>query len=180
MLWSFDTEQPPRSLKKHSRLISDSLVVRKGGWGCLSLPFSFFHCQYVTQCHSPRTWGNFPLATVDAHNRVDSTEAAPDYSLCYKYRNEQRKGVVSQPLLCSLHSMCLRGEIAECWNTVAVWVNVFFCSGLDTQGPDMCRGPCWSSQGLSSSLIFLAATATWARHFSAAFIFKCKACNGRR
>lgn len=37
---------------------------------------------------------------------------------------------------------------------MAVWVNVFFCSGLETLGPDMCRGPCWSSQGLSSLLIF--------------------------
>lgn len=56
---------------------------------------------------------------------------------------------MSQPLLHSLHSICLRGETTRC-RSKAAWVNVFFCSGFESLGPDMCWGPCLSSPGLYS------------------------------
>lgn len=49
----------PDPSRKHSRLISDSLVVRKWGLGLSFTSLFFFHCQYVTQSHAPETRGTF-------------------------------------------------------------------------------------------------------------------------
>lgn len=99
MLWSWDTEPPPRSLKKHSRLISDSSVLRRGGgWACLSLPLFLLPTvnMWPNATHLGLE-GTF-LLWLDAHSTVNSSEATPDCSLRYKKKNEQRKGVF-QPLL---------------------------------------------------------------------------------
>lgn len=86
---------------------------------------------------------------------------------------------MSQPLLDSLHSICLRGEIAKCWSTAAVWVNVFSAQVWKPWAQTCAEDPAGALGDYAAFLIFLAATNTRARHFSAAFIFKYKTCNGR-
>lgn len=152
----------------------------EGGWGCLSLPFCFSTVNMWPSATHLGLEGTFLLwLWMPTAESVPQKLPLTTVSVTNGKMNKEKEECLSH--LSTLFTLSfLEGEIAECWSTVAVWVNVFFCSGLETLGPDMCRGPCWSSQGLSSFLIFLAATATRARHFSAAFIFKCKACNGRR
>lgn len=71
---------------------------RGGGWACLSLPF-FSSTVNMWPCATHLGLEGTFLLWLDAHSRVNSTEAAHDCNLCYKWRNEQRKGAVSQPLV---------------------------------------------------------------------------------
>lgn len=119
MLWSCDTELPYHSLKKPYRLISDSLVLRRGGGVVLDFYFVFplSICNLV-----PLTWDlrhlcsrgcgylqqNWPLklrlTIVSATNREISKEKGNCF--CHFFH--------------ALHSVCLSEEITECCSTVAV------------------------------------------------------------
>lgn len=85
-----------------------------------------------------------------------------DWSFCLKCRRrEGGGGGASEPL-----SWTLSGN----QRSVQPSGSLGKCGAFDT-----CRGPRWSSWGLRSRLIFLTAAAVWVRHFTSAFIFKCKA-----
>lgn len=152
--------------------------IKSGGLGLSFVSLHFCYCQYVTQSLSFGNSVTLSFVAIDAWRRFSSTETV---FCCTSVANKEMNKV--DQYLSHFFTLCTPSVLEGKQQGVGAKQPGLMCFSVQVLKPwaqTCAEDPAGALRDYAAFLIFLTATATRVRHFRAAFIFKCKTCNGRR